>query len=404
LSAESSDKSSLTPAEDALFRVVGCGITLSPLDLAGFAAGEFHGKLQTTTEERRSALDVLLAEGWLQVIDSAARTAIAAELHQQRVAGPIYGLPTVGGVDFTPAGAAFWCKLSRDRNRRKAPAVFTDVVHTKAAYYFTTRATALRVTGDKKNWEGEIGAFGPFPIGPWRARWWQYFAEGYRMDVEEWHQWSGNLRIGEGWFRPRPPAYRTDPRSLLRILDYHQMNFAEWIVLAALEDGGCYSPSDLPRIAAGSAERNFGMAASEEECRNGLAACQSRGWVRILEENAVTEIEALLRDRRTVVPLRDEVGSLGDLDFTASGSELYQTICIEWLGQEWVNDFRVWKEYYREEHQYCEKAEGLEGIEADVAAREVVRDCKLVPIGPWCVRWWERFVSGYRLELKIGEP
>ena len=33
-----------------------------------------------------------------------------------------------------------------------------------------------------------------------------------------------------------------------------------------------------------------------------------------------------------------------------------------------------------------------------------VRAHRLAPIGPWCGSWWERFPSGYRLELEIGNP
>jgi hypothetical protein len=38
------------------------------------------------------------------------------------------------------------------------------------------------------------------------------------------------------------------------------------------------------------------------------------------------------------------------------------------------------------------------------AGGEVVRASRLVPIGPWCIRWWQRYPAGYRLELEIGDP
>jgi hypothetical protein len=80
-------------------------------------------------------------------------------------------------------------------------------------------------------------------------------------------------------------------------------------------------------------------------------------------------------------------------------------IAAEWLGLDWEDDLSVWNDYYREEHRYCETEEGLQGIVQEHAARgEVVRTSKLVPLGPWCVYWWERFPAGYRLELEIGEP
>ena len=32
----------------------------------------------------------------------------------------------------------------------------------------------------------------------------------------------------------------------------------------------------------------------------------------------------------------------------------------------------------------------------------VVRSARVVPIGPWCVSWWEQFAAGFRLELEVG--
>jgi hypothetical protein len=42
-------------------------------------------------------------------------------------------------------------------------------------------------------------------------------------------------------------------------------------------------------------------------------------------------------------------------------------------------------------------------VQEHVAKGDVVRARRVVPIGPWCVYWWERFPAGYRLELELGE-
>ena len=78
-------------------------------------------------------------------------------------------------------------------------------------------------------------------------------------------------------------------------------------------------------------------------------------------------------------------------------------ICREWLGQDWDNDLFVSNCYYREEHRYCEKEIGLRWIvEGYVAEGFDVRIKQVVPTGPWCVYWWERYPEGFRLELEIG--
>jgi hypothetical protein len=43
-------------------------------------------------------------------------------------------------------------------------------------------------------------------------------------------------------------------------------------------------------------------------------------------------------------------------------------------------------------------------VQEHMARGEVVRACRVVPIGPWCVAWWETFSAGYRLELELGDP
>jgi hypothetical protein len=123
-------------------------------------------------------------------------------------------------------------------------------------------------------------------------------------------------------------------------------------------------------------------------------------------EQAVEEVRALLRDDPAILPVPSRVERWpGEIDFTPCGAALYRMIAAEWLGPDWEDALIVENTYYREEHRYCETLEPLEGIVADDTATEnMVRASKIVPIGPWCVYWWERFPAGYRLEMQIGEP
>src|SRR5437870_4745758 len=98
----------VTPAEDALFTAVHYGLTTSPSDLPSTAARESYGEGSATEEECGTALTACLAKGWLQVIDEPALARIADELRAGRFIGPIYGLPPIGVVDFTRAGAELW--------------------------------------------------------------------------------------------------------------------------------------------------------------------------------------------------------------------------------------------------------------------------------------------------------
>jgi hypothetical protein len=373
--------------------------------LPAIAAREPYSDGLATEDECRAALAVCLARGWLQVIDEPALARIMDDLRVGRFMGPIYGLPPVGGVDFTTAGAAVWQSLLARHASTRQPAVFTDVVHIKTTWYFRTKTAALVQIDEAKEWDGSITIVGPSAIGPWRAQWWRWFPFGYRVDVEERRQWQVCSSGGNGCFMPDFPLHENAPERLQHVLDCHNVSFTEWLLLAAMDRDWCKSASHLPRWVADSASKQFDVTASEDECRAGLEACLRYGWLRIVDQDAVAEVASLLRGQPAIMPVPWDVRVRDEIDFTPGGAALYRMIAAEWLGPGWEDSLRVWRESYRKEHHYCETEEGLRRILQECAARgEVVRASKVVPIGPWCVYWWERFHSGCRLELQIGDP
>jgi hypothetical protein len=396
----------VTPPEAALFTVIHHGLTHPPKDLPSTAARGCYGRGLATEDDCRIALTACLAQGWLQGIDEPARARIADELRAGNFIGPIYGLPPIGGVDFTRVGAEIWQSLRGKGDPTWPPFAFSDVVHTKTSRYFTTRTAALKGIEEARKCDDTTAIVGPSLIGPWRAQWWRRFAEGYRLDIDERMQWQGRPGGGgEDCWMP-PLSHRgADPRCLQDLLERHNVTFTEWLLLAAMDGGGCKLASYLTQWAAESAINEYGVTATETECRSGLEACLRYGWLRVVDQQAVEEVEALLREGPTVMSVASEIGDWGEIDFTLSGANLYRMIAARWLGSLWEEDLRVWKETYREEHRYCEAVEPLRDIAQNyMTGGGIVRASKLVPLGPWCVFWWERFPRGFRLELKIGEP
>jgi hypothetical protein len=398
----------LTPPEAALFVAVYHGLTAPPANMPSIAAAEDYNPdgAKVTEEECRVALAACFAKGWLRVLDDAALARIVDELRAGGFLGPIYGLPEVEGVDFTPAGAELWqrfCDWRRPDVRRSS--VFTDVVHCKYSRFFRTEAAALTGIAEIRNPDDPVSITGPSPIGPWRVQWWRRFPKGYRIDVEERMHWQGRCGHGEGCFLDCS-RWKSDPPRLQRVLDCHNITPAEWLMLAVMDVLSQRSVSHLPRWAAESADQLFGVKTSEKKCRTALETCLRYGWLRVVDRYAVDEVYALLgRDRVMLAVPRDVESSWGEIDFTPAGATLYRMIAAEWLGPDWEDDLQVWKESYREEHQYCQTEEGFQRNEQyRPPRREVVQSSKVAPVGPWCVYWWERFPSGYRLERKIGEP
>jgi hypothetical protein len=122
-----------------------------------------------TGEDLARALETLLHEGYLQVIDESVLRSIESELEHSQVLGPISGFPNPGTVDFTKKGASLfgWSMgvvYSHDDPEPGYTRMFSD------------SEILLRCAQD----ELEPGTVGQVvQIGPWRARWWQEFPSGF---------------------------------------------------------------------------------------------------------------------------------------------------------------------------------------------------------------------------------
>jgi hypothetical protein len=299
----------VTAPEAALFNVVHYGMTSPPSYLPSSAAVPDYSLAGPVTErECHAALAACLAKGWLQVIDEPALAKIADELREGRFLGPIYGLPAAGGVDFTHAGAELWRRLCRRCFPTSGPPfAFNDVVHSKTTQYFRTKAAALAAIPEADQ-DHAVTVTGPTPIGPWRVQWWRRFPEGYRVDIEERMQWEGRGGGGGPGCVMSRSGRQTDPQRLRRVLDCHNVALAEWLLLAAMEWAWYQSAFDLPRLAAGSTAERFGVTATAEECRTGLEACLRHGWLRVVDQHAIDEVQALLRTDPAFLPVPSEVG------------------------------------------------------------------------------------------------
>ncbi len=178
------------------------------------------------------------------------------------------------------------------------------------------------------------------------------------------------------------------------------MSLLEWIVLAAQEVTG-YPPQLLWEVKR--CFKRLGIKASKRECATGLAACIKKGWLRTLDDAARNEIrQALLSD--DAVPVHIERAT-GDLDFTVAGAKLYRQATTDLLGRGWEDGLELSVSYYRETHLYCAGKAVLDmAMMENANAEEKPKHIRSSPIGPWCVYWWERYESGYRVELTYGEP
>jgi hypothetical protein len=184
----------MTRAESALFTAIYYGYTVPPAELPQVAVMEDYWEdgSRVTEDECRAALTDCLARGWLQVIDAETLAGIVEELKQGRVLGPIYGLPCVGAVDFTHAGA----KLSRKEDDahqtgNQPPPYYEDTVYEKFSQFSRSERAALAAIEEVRRWDENVTTTGPSLTGPWRVQWWRRFAAGFQVDFEQKRQWQG---------------------------------------------------------------------------------------------------------------------------------------------------------------------------------------------------------------------
>ncbi len=401
------------------------GMTPPPADLPLRAVMEDYSPdgVLVTEEACRDALSACFAKGWLRIIDAPALAKIIDDLAADGILGPIYGLPFVGGVDFTVAGAELEHKLIdefksandelRDRlfpqarsfNPTPTPFAFTDVVRNKSHRYFTSKEAALAGIEDVRKQNNCVSIAGPFPIGPWRLQWWRRFGVGCRIEIDEERQWQGKGSGGGEMFFLDTTGLKLDPQRLMQILSRHELTPADWLLFTAMERDWCArSVTDLPQWLSKGAVEECGMPISEDECRIGLENCLHRGWLRVVDENVIREICDLLRNEPTLLPLPSATEcQLGCVDFTQRGADFYRMVAADFLGPDWEAGLYSCKEYYWEEHHYSESEADLRAIAKQPRDSGKVIASEIIPIGPWCVLWWDCFPAGFRLELKIED-
>jgi hypothetical protein len=397
----------VTPAEASLFNVLHFGLTVPPSDLCRRASFRDYSVGGTVTEEENlTALADCLSKGWLQVIDLAALLRIQDDVRRDGLFGPVYGYPPLGGVDFTHAGAEQWFRvLERLFARRAAKAfAYSNVVGAKSQHYYVSKSTA-EVNADLwKSYEGVVSVAEPLPIGPWRANWWRRFPQGYRFDVEERMKWQSCISQGGAHCVFDHQALPADIAHTREVLRHLNVTIVEWLVFASMEIpiGG---RNRIPGWVNESALERFGVHLTESECVDGLESCLRKGWVRQVDGQYISEIGDLLRADLTLMPIPfDPSKYRPELDFSPEGAQLYRMISAEIFGTAWEDSLYVEVTRFREEHRYCVTTEGLEAVRQEyVETGDHPQSVRTVPIGPWCVFWWRRFHSGFRMELTFGE-
>jgi hypothetical protein len=92
------------------------------------------------------------------------------------------------------------------------------------------------------------------------------------------------------------------------------------------------------------------------------------------------------------------------VELTPAGAALYRQLAGGWLGPGWEDDLHAYAEQPREEHHYTTATSPDEEFLRHLAERHAQKKTvvRVVPIGPWCIYWWERHPAGCRIEIEVS--
>jgi len=134
-------------------------------------------------ETCRKARDQLIERGLLRVIRKADIDEIRRRVTALKCGEPLYGVPRVGDVDFTPKGAELFRGISNELYGRY---FFSEAVVQPArngrTVYTLRKKRADEIAGEADG-QCECDVVSVSRIGPWCIYWWKAFPSGWRIEL-----------------------------------------------------------------------------------------------------------------------------------------------------------------------------------------------------------------------------
>lgn len=223
-----------------------------------------------------------------------------------------------------------------------------------------------------------------------------------RVDIEE--REHGRGCAGSESCQLDLQALNPGQERLTQVLAQHQLTQVEWLLLDYAGHHFCGQWTDhfLFHFAQ-NCRLCLHRKVTVDECRAAFEHCVTAGWVRIVDEAALAEIESLMHDEPSaaVLPQTSRL-NVGNVDFTPAGARFYRQLSAEWLGMDWEDQLLIDRGLEWKMHYYCASQQGFEGTLQEHEDRgDIIVSSNVVPVGPWCVHWWQRFPAGYRMGVAL---
>jgi hypothetical protein len=164
--------------------------------------------------------------------------------------------------------------------------------------------------------------------------------------------------------------------------------------------------------ALGEAESHLLGPMGEAEAVDALQTCLTQGLLRLMGRADLEEIQSILAAGGFFGPVYGSPG-VGEVDFTVEGAALYQELGKELCGNCPDEDEHFHVQDGARAHIYHPTFDAARNTVEDYQSYmdfppwkdfpKVVSVSVPVQLGPWCVYWWRRFPSGFRVDVDFDK-
>lgn len=173
---------------------------------------------------------------------------------------------------------------------------------------------------------------------------------------------------------------------------------AEWFVFS-IPGQWPVSKNVLPRIAQSQSVGDPRGEVELKECEKAVDALLERGWIHAVTRSSLNSLQGKLADLEYGIPVYD-LPQVGDVDFTEEGADIFRDLSDELYGPLWFSKALIENEEQTQKTLYAYNSADIDDARNEAVRRGVNVVSKDL-LGKWCIYWWKRYESGWRITFEI---
>lgn len=349
---------------------------------------------KVTEEEVDACVDRLISNNILQIVDRTALHTICNKLTQAECHGPIFGMPSMGSVDFTDLGAKYLCELEWYSAKTQWKVTSLRLLQ----YCFCRFQFAMQAMHSLPA-TLQTAIAGPWAIGKWDLSPSQEFTEGFAVDIVQRNPnlVSPLLLLDSNSEVPLEDArFRDTMHSFCDSSEIGGTTLSRHKILALAMLSGLFGRGPLSKRGLLIALSQLGI--DESVAASSCESLEAMQFIRLALRHDLEAGRNLQSWTRPPTP-----GST--LILTSAGQEsLMHILNTDANWQARVLGVRVLQEtffdYFLSHDAAIAASERIAEENRDLSCQSVT----LENIGRWCVHWWDIKEHGVRVRSTVIGP